>query len=175
MANSNAPPRAVQSNIEAIVRLEEAEEQNRSLLERSPEVIGSFAGTVWFVGLQLSLVALWAAANLGVIPGIPVFDPFSCSLLSGVLSLEGVLLTAFVLIRQNRMNAKADRRNHLALQISLLSEKEVTKVIQMLEGMSRSMGIAAETVDEEAKELGETTAVEGLARQLHEHLEVSST
>jgi uncharacterized membrane protein len=50
-----------------------------------------------------------------------------------VLALEAVLLTAFVLIRQNWMSLKADQRSYLDLQINLLAEREATKVIQLLQ------------------------------------------
>lgn len=131
----SALSRTAQANIAQVVQLEE-DERRRSFIDRFPEMIGSFAGNVDFVACQLAFVALWAVTNLSVVPGLPVFDPFPFSLLSSPLSLEGVLLTAFVLIRQNRMSLIADRRIHLDLQISLLSEKETTKIIQMLERIS---------------------------------------
>ena len=162
---------AAQSSIEAIVRLEEEDERRRSFADRFPEMIGSFAGSVTFVALQLGFVALWVALNVGLVPGVPQFDPFPFALLAGLISLEGVLLTAFVLIRQNRMNIRADRRAHLDLQISLLSEKETTKIIQMLDRMSRQMGMEKETTDAETKELAQATAVEDLARELHDKVE----
>jgi uncharacterized membrane protein len=160
-----------QSNIEKVVQLEEEEERHRSFADRFPERIGSFAGSVSFVACQLAFVGLWAIANLGIIPGVPTFDPFPYSLLSGLLSLEGVLLTAFVLIRQNRMSLMADRRSHLDLQISLLAEKETTKIIQMLERMSQQMGMEHHITDRETKELGQATAVEDLARELTDKLD----
>ena len=85
------------------------------------------------------------------------------------------MLTAFVLIRQNRMNLIVDRRSHLDLQISLLSEKETTKVIQMLERMSRQMGIEHQVTDQETEELGEATAVENLARDLRDKLDADAS
>jgi uncharacterized membrane protein len=48
-----------------------------------------------------------------------------------LVSLEGVLLSTFVLIRQNRMSQRADHRSHLDLQINLLAEKEITKVCNL--------------------------------------------
>jgi uncharacterized membrane protein len=171
MTQTSAPPSTVQSNIQKIVSLEEEEERRRSFIDRFPEMIGSFAGSVTFVVCQVMFVGLWAVANLEVIPGLPVFDPFPFSLLSGLLSLESVLLTAFVLIRQNRMSLIADRRSHLDLQISLLAEKETTKVIQMLERMSRQMGMERHVTDNETRELGEATAVESLAQELKEKLD----
>ena len=48
-----------------------------------------------------------------------------------LVSLEGVLLSTFVLLKQNRMSQPADHRAHLDLQVNLLSEKEITKVLQL--------------------------------------------
>lgn len=153
MTNTASPLRTAQSNIEKVVRLEEAEERHRSFADRFPEMVGSFAGSVAFVVCQLAFVGLWAVVNNELIPGGPAFDPFPYSLLSGVLGLEGVLLTAFVLIRQNRMSLMADRRSHLDLQISLLAEKETTKIVQMLERMSRQTGMEHHVTDHERRSL----------------------
>src|SRR5215217_5500418 len=108
MTDTASPSRTAQSNIEKVVQLEEEEERRRSFADRFPEMIGSFAGSVPFVVCQLAFVGLWALANGGLVPGLPIFNPFPYSLLSGVLGLEGVLLTAFVLIRQNRMSMMVD-------------------------------------------------------------------
>jgi uncharacterized membrane protein len=65
------------------------------------------------------------------------------------------------------MSTRADRRSHLDLQINLLTEKEVSKVIQMLERISERLELP---VDGEAQELGQTTAVLDLARELDQRL-----
>ena len=166
-----------ENTIETIIRLEEEGENDRPAVERLSEVIGRFAGTIPFVVCQILPVSFWVALNSRQIGAVSTFDPFPFPLLSCVLSAECVLLTAFVLIRQNRMSLRADRRNHLGLQITLLSEKEVTKVIQMLERMSRQMGIERQVTDAESKELAEDTSIENIARELRENLdaEVPST
>jgi uncharacterized membrane protein len=69
------------------------------------------------------------------------------------------------------MSVIADRRSHLDLQISLLSEKETSKIIQMLERMSQQMGMDHHVTDRETKELGQATAVEDLARELTDKLD----
>jgi uncharacterized membrane protein len=166
----SSAPRAAARNIEEVVRLEEDASRRRSLADRISDVIAGFAGTVTFVLLHLGWFAVWATINAGLIPGVPAFDPYPFSLLCMIVSMEGVLLSTFVLIKQNRMSARADERNHLGLQVSLLSEQEVTKVIQMLEGISAHLGIEREVVDSETKELGQNTAVGDLARQLRDKL-----
>ena len=53
-------------------------------------------------------------------------------MLNQIIAVEAVLMTAFVLMRQNRMSKLADRRAHLNLQINLLTERATTKSIGML-------------------------------------------
>ena len=122
-----------EANIDAIIRLEAEQEERVSHTDRLSEAIGQFAGTTTFVVLQIVWVSVWISMNGGLLESMPKFDPFPFPLLSMILALEAVLLTGFVLIRQNRMGAKADQRSHLDLQINLLAEKEATKVIQLLQ------------------------------------------
>ena len=159
--------RTVAANIQAVVDLEESKERARTLSDRIADAIGTFAGTVVFVLVHLVWFAIWAATNLGWLKLAPAFDPYPFQLLCMLVSLEGVLLSTFVLIRQNRMSQRADRRSHLDLQINLLAEKEVSKVIQMLERISTRLDLPA---DPEAKELGTMTAVAELARELDQKL-----
>ena len=159
-------------NIETIIRLEEEAEHARSLAERLSELIGHFVGTIPFITCQILVVSLWVFFNQA--DASTAFDPFPFPLLGGLLAFECVLLTAFVLIRQNRMSLRADRRNHLALQINLLSEKEITKVIQMLERMSRQMGIEGAVTDPQSKQLAQDTSIESIARDLQDNLAESS-
>ena len=159
-------PTTAQTNVETILRLEDEAEADQSIAARASETIGRFAGTITFVLVQLCLVGLWLGINLGS----RAFDPFPFSLLSVVLSFECVMLTAFILIRQNRMSLRADQRTHLALQINLLSEQEATKIIQMLERMSRQMGIESAVTDSETRELGTDTSIDSIVRNLREPL-----
>jgi uncharacterized membrane protein len=72
-----------------------------------------------------------------------------------------------VLIKQNRMSHRADHRAHLDLQVNLLTEKEVTKVIQLLGAISERLGIDP---DGETRELGMVTGVADLAQELEHKL-----
>jgi len=157
-------------NIEEVVRLEQEAERNRPPFSRIADAVAGFAGSAGFLFGHAAWIALWAAMNTGHVPGVPAFDPWPFGMLGGLFSLEGVLIASFVLMKQNRMSARADERAHLDLQISLLAEQEVTKVIQMLERISAQMGIERAVVDPEAQDLGETTAVGDLAHDLQKKL-----
>ena len=81
------------------------------------------------------------------------------------MSLEAVLLTSFVLIRQNAMDRRSERRNHLDLQINLLAEKEATSILKALSEISDHLNVAGSN-DTEREELSKDTPVETIAREL---------
>lgn len=88
--------------------------------ERIADAITSFTGSMLFVYIHLALYGAWIVINLGVVPGVPKFDP-SFVILAMVASVEAIFLSTFVLISQNRTAATADKRADLDLQINLLT------------------------------------------------------
>src|SRR3954452_13112612 len=151
----NEPPQSAQQNIETIARLETQFLEERNFAERLGDAVGSFVGTIWFVAIHVAWFTTWILINTGLIPAIPKFDPFPFIFLSMAVSVEGVLLTTFVLMKQNRMAKRADIRDQLNLQVDLLAEKEITKMLQMLRAMADHMGLEQEAQEPEAKELSE--------------------
>jgi uncharacterized membrane protein len=129
----------VERNIAALIRRRRAEEESRGRDERIAEVISRFMGSMRFAYLHLVLFGLWIVINLGLTP-VPRFDP-SFVVLAMVASVEAIFLSTFVLITQNRMAALADKRADLDLQISLLAEHEITRVITMLADVSERLGL----------------------------------
>ena len=79
------------------------------------------------------------------------------------------LLTAFVLIKQNRGSVIADRRDHLDLQVNLLTERRATQFIQMLDQLSSHFGLDPHQ-DHAGRELSEPVAVEHLVEEVHSRL-----
>jgi uncharacterized membrane protein len=56
-----------------------------------------------------------------------------------MLGLNGVLIAIAVLTRQSRMTKIADIQVHLSLQVHLLTEQKVTKLLQLLETLRKDM------------------------------------
>jgi uncharacterized membrane protein len=119
-------------------------------------------GTIYFVISQVVMVLFWVLWNAY---STARFDPYPFPLLSAVLALEAVLLTSFVLIRQNAMDLQSERRNHLDLQINLLAEKEATSILRALGEIARKFDIDLSR-DAEHSELAKDTPVERIARDL---------
>jgi uncharacterized membrane protein len=70
-----------------------------------------------------------------------------------------------VLISQNRMQAAADKRADLDLQISLLAEHEITKLAKLVAAMAERMGVRVEG-DEELAEIQQNVAPEAVLDEI---------
>ena len=111
----------LERNIQALSERRKRDEVQATLQERVAEAITRFTGSMVFVYLHLAFFGFWIIANLGWIPGVPQWDD-SFVVLAMWASVEAIFLSTFVLISQNRMQAAADKRADLDLQISLLAE-----------------------------------------------------
>jgi uncharacterized membrane protein len=151
-------------NIDALRKKEHQEERAASLQDRMADAITRFAGSMAFVYIHLALVAGWVAANLGIVPGVPKFDP-TFVILATVASVEAIFLSTFVLISQNRMQAAADKRADLDLQISLLAEHEVTKLAALVSDIAKRLGVETE-VDDELREIKRDVAPEAVLDEI---------
>jgi uncharacterized membrane protein len=143
-------------NIEALQQRRKREECAASWQERVADAITRFGGSMLFVYIHVTVFGFWIVANLHWIPGVPSWDD-SFVVLAMIASVEAIFLSTFVLITQNRMAAAADKRADLDLQISLLTEHELTRIATLLIDMAKKMGVKTE-VDEELKEVQQDVA-----------------
>jgi uncharacterized membrane protein len=134
-----AGPRVVARNIEALLLRQTQEQKARTLQQRIADAITYAAGSMPFVYVHLAIVVFWTVVNAGWTPLQP-FDP-TFVLLATAASVEAIFLSTFVLVTQNRMQRDADRRADLDLQISLLTEHELTRVIQLVTQMADKLGV----------------------------------
>jgi uncharacterized membrane protein len=150
-------------NVELIRKLEQAAKQERSRTDLVAEAIANFCGSMTFVWVHVVWFGAWIIIN--VAPGIHHLDPFPFTFLTLVVSLEAIFLSTFILISQNHDTKISERRNHLDLQINLLSEQENTKMIAMLQAIATKVG-ADIPHDPHLQALSEETAPERLVQQI---------
>lgn len=158
------------SHIDSIVKQEEEALERRSPSERFADVVGLFAGSLPFVVFYFVLLLVWLLVNSGRIPGLRPFDPYPFSLLGMIVAVEAVILSSFILMRQNRMMRRGELRDHLNLQVDLLAEKEITKVLKMVRSISVHLGLKDIMSDQEVRELSQATSVESLSQTLEDRL-----
>jgi uncharacterized membrane protein len=133
-------------NVRTIIELERNAHAQKSWSEALSDRISTFVGSLGFVLVQLALTLGWALWN-ALAPVDLQFDPYPFGLLTIIVSLEGVLVATFVLMAQNRMSQRTERRDHLHLQVALLTEQELTLVLRMLRQVSERLEIPPETED----------------------------
>jgi uncharacterized membrane protein len=167
---SRAAANPTQYNIEAIAKLEHDALGRRTPTERVSDVVIKLVGNVGFLLAQLILISGWSLANLHAIPGLRAFDPFPFGVLALVVSFESVFLTIFVLISQSRMARQSERRSHLDLQVGMLSEQELTTILQMLQKLCQHMGVNVDSSKQEVDSFSKTTDVHKLASELEDKL-----
>jgi uncharacterized membrane protein len=131
-------------NIKALVDRRRREQAAASLQDRAADAITTFTGSMACVYFHLLVFGFWGAANLGWVPGIRPWDE-SFVVLAMVASVEAIFLSTFVLITQNRMNVDADKRADLDLQISLLTEHEITRMAILLAEIAKKAGVSDHT------------------------------
>jgi uncharacterized membrane protein len=155
----------LERNISALLERRRQEVRMRSRDERLAAAISRFAGSMLSVYLHAALYGTWIMVNLGLTP-LPRFDP-TLVVLAMVASVEALFLSTFVLITQNRVAAEADRRADLDLQISLLAEHEITRLIQLVSAIGQKIGIP-ESHDPALAELKKDVAPERVLDRLNE-------
>ena len=154
----------LERNIEALTQRREREEAEATVQERIAEAITRFTGSMLFVYIHLAIFGFWIVANLGWIPGVPTWDQ-SFVVLAMWAAVEAIFLSTFVLISQNRMQAAADKRADLDLQISLLAEHEITKLVTLVSAIADRMDVRTE-VDEELDEITQDVAPEAVLDEI---------
>jgi uncharacterized membrane protein len=155
----------IDRNVEALLRRREQERAATSSQDRVADAISHFAGSMTFVYLHLVLYGGWIVINLGVLP-VPKFDP-SFVVLAMVASVEAIFISTFVMISQNRMAKVADQRADLDLQISLLAEHEITRLVALVTELAERMALPSAR-DPELRELAKDVAPEHVLDRMQE-------
>ena len=161
----------VHRNIEALLEMRREFDRRKGVQDRFADKVTAFTGSMRFVLLHAALVTVWLLINTGVLPIVKPFDPYPFVMLAMIASVEAIFLSTFVLISQNRMAALDDRRADLDLQISLLSEHEITRLITMVEAISRHLDLR---MPHDLQELKKDVAPEVVLQEIESASEKSS-
>jgi uncharacterized membrane protein len=160
----------LQDHIEIVAKHEQEFLKQRTSSERIGDSLGAFIGSLTFVIIQLCGFAAWVLTNTLRIGRFPHFDPFPFPLLDGMLALEAILLASFIVMRQSRISPRAEEREHLILQMLLLTEKEITAVLGLDRQIAARVGLTEVATDNELEQLSQDTSIDEVAQTLKEQL-----
>ena len=162
-------PNHVQEHIDTIAKHEHEFLSRRSPAERLGDLTAAIVGNLGFVAAHIFFFLFWILANTLQMPPLPHFDPVPFSLLGTIVAMEAILLASLILMRQARLARRADEREHLMLQILLLTEKEVTAVISMNQQIATKVGLHMEN-SQEIEQLGRNTSIDEVAQDIQRSL-----
>lgn len=113
------------------------------------------------------LTLAWVGGNLGAmgLHARPLEEaPFPE--LALVLGFVAVIVALLILTTQSHSEELADKRSELTLQMALLSERKIAKVIQLLEEQRRDNPLLTARVDAEADRMAEPADPRGTLERI---------
>ncbi len=162
----------VSQNVELAGQLHASAERGVSRYQRAIETATGFLGRPLFFYLILAFVLLWVVVN-ALSPRfhrLP-FDPPPFYWLQGMVGLAALLMTTVVLITQNRLGRVEQRRAQLDLQVNLLAEQKIAKLIALVEELRRDLPNVHDRADPEAVAMAEAADPHAVLAALEETLE----
>jgi uncharacterized membrane protein len=167
-------PENLNENVEALTSLRARAELGVSRQQRLIERVTAQLGRPRSLYVILVLAAAWVgfnllASSLGARPFDP--PPFSC--LQGLVGLAALLMTTTVLTTQNRQTRHAEQRAQLELQVNLLAEQKVAKLIALLEELRRDIPTVRDRVDDVAEVMKEPVDPHAVLSALEQTLEAN--
>ena len=152
----------IDQNIESMVALQQRERVMTGASQRFVERISRIIGRPAYLVVLLAVVVGWVSANVLTPFGMTAFDPPPFELLDGILTFSALITATIVLSAQNRQTRREQQHRHLDLQVSLLTEQKVTKLIHLVEELRRDMPMVRDREDPQAtmlQQAADTAAV----------------
>ena len=155
-------------DLESVASIRARAEQRLDKHQRMMEVLTAALGRPRTVYVTLSIVVGWVAFNV-VTPnlfGWQRIDPPPFFWLQGMVALSALLMTTLVLITENRQTRNAEERSHLDLQVNLLAEHKVAKLIALVEELRRDLPMVRDRIDREADAMQEAVDPQAMLQAL---------
>lgn len=141
--------------------------RKRNFSERLADAITAKSGSMMFLALNIGFFAIWIVLNHYILPEGKAIDPFPFPALTTIVSLEAIFLAIVVLISQNRQMKIQDLRQEINLHIDTLAEQEITKVMNLIQGLYDALNLPL-AADSELQEMSRPTDPELIEEKLVE-------
>lgn len=151
-------PANLDQNIDRVLEVRKREREQRSASHRVIDRLSRIIGRpLYLLGLS-GFACAWIAFNvLARQFGRTAFDPSPFPLLDGILSLAALITTTVVLIAQNRQTRIEQQHMHISLQVNLVTEQKVAKIIKLLEELRRDLPMVKDRYDPQAASFAQET------------------
>ncbi len=150
-------PEQVLKNINTIISLQTQQDRHIPIHDHILERISMSFGQPWFLYTEIVFFLAWAAcshlANIGIFSAnFPRFN-----LRDQGIDVASLLISTGVLIHQTRQEKFNDERSHLILQLNLLTEQKIAKLIALVEELRVDLPNVRDRYDLEAEMMQQAT------------------
>ena len=151
-------PAQLDQNIDSVLEVQKRESEQRPPPHRFIDGVSRIiARPMYLLGL-FGFACIWIGANQFAMQfGFAPFDPLPFPLLDGILSLAALVSTTVILIAQHRQTRIEQQHMHISLQVNLVTEQKVAKVINLLEELRRDMPMVKDRYDPQAASFAQET------------------
>ncbi len=167
-------PGHIEETVRSVALLHAEHSREASLYQRSIErLIGQFSRPA-SVAIICGVIVCWIASNLLMTrAGLRPFDAPPFPYLEGLVSATALVMTVLILTSQRRENRIAERRAQVTLELVMVAEQKVAKVIELLEARRRGDERTEEHADPEAAAMAKPAdahAIFHAVKETHEEM-----
>ncbi len=121
-------------------------------LQHAMDRLTAMVGMPGFVALLTAAIALWTLGNgFAVLVGLAPPDPPPFVWLEAALPVAGLYVAALILTTQRRQERLASHRGQLVLELAILNDQKVSKIIALLEESRRDNPLISDRLDGTAR------------------------
>ncbi len=162
-----AEPDHVAETIQNLADMHHALDEATTPIQRVANRVTGVLGRPGFVALVLGLIVLWVIGNFAAVRlGVSAIDRFPFPDLALLATVSAVVLALIILSTQRHEDEIAKQRARLTLQIALLSEKKIAKIIALLEEQRDESPLLASRTDKEAEAMATAADPEATLRHI---------
>ena len=144
--------------VQATAQLHAEHHKETSALQRAVDHLTALVGWPGFVAVLAVTIFLWVVANnLAGSMGFRSLDPSPFIWLQGAISTGALFMAALILTTQRRKDQLASHREQLVLELAILNDQKVSKIIELLEESRRDNPMITNRIDDQARAMSTPT------------------
>ena len=156
-------PDHVDKAVRSVSHLHSDHHSRTTTSQRAVNRITAFMGRPWFIALVGFMAAGWMAANaIAARLGVEAIDPPPFAWLEVAATLFSLILVVLLLVAQKHEDELNAHRDTLTLELAILSEHKIAKVIQLLEELRRDSPHVQDRDDPQAEQMAEPADAESV-------------
>jgi uncharacterized membrane protein len=156
-------PKPIDEILRVTAMLRADHHRSATWLQRTVGRMVDLLGRPTFIGLLVFVVLGWAAGNaLAPVFGYVPEDPPPFQWLELVVSIAALCITILILTTQRRDDQLAQQREEMTLDLAILAEQKLAKIIQLLEESRRDNPLLDNRVDHSAEAMSSPADMQSL-------------